>query len=36
FAGMDLRFDVEVLAVRPATAEEVQHGHAHGQHGHGH
>lgn len=36
FAGMDLRFDIEVLAVRPATAEEIQHGHAHGQHGHGH
>jgi len=36
FAGMDLRFDIEVLAVRPATAEEVQHGHAHGEHGHGH
>jgi FKBP-type peptidyl-prolyl cis-trans isomerase SlyD len=36
FAGMDLRFDIEVLAVRPATAEEIQHGHAHGEHGHGH
>ena len=36
YAGMDLRFDIEVLAVRPATAEEIQHGHAHGQHGHGH
>lgn len=36
FAGMDLRFDIEVLAVRAATAEEIQHGHAHGPHGHGH
>ncbi len=29
-AGVDLRFDVEVVAVRPATAEELEHGHAHG------
>lgn len=35
-AGVDLTFDVEVVAVRPATAEEVQHGHAHGSDGHGH
>ena len=35
-AGTDLTFDVEVVAVRVATAEEVQHGHAHGSDGHAH
>lgn len=29
-AGEDLTFDVEVTAVREATAEEIAHGHAHG------
>lgn len=29
-AGVDLTFDVEVLAVRPATPSELEHGHAHG------
>ena len=29
-AGVDLTFDVEVIAVREATAEEEEHGHAHG------
>lgn len=29
-AGVDLTFDVEIVAARPATAEEIQHGHAHG------
>lgn len=29
-AGVDLTFDVEVVAVRGATAEELSHGHAHG------
>jgi FKBP-type peptidyl-prolyl cis-trans isomerase SlyD len=33
-AGVDLVFDVEVVLVREATAEELQHGHAHGLHGH--
>lgn len=28
-AGVDLTFDVEVVAAREATAEELQHGHAH-------
>ncbi|PNY80273.1 FKBP-type peptidyl-prolyl cis-trans isomerase [Deinococcus koreensis] len=28
-AGMTLNFDVKVLAVREATAEELDHGHAH-------
>ncbi len=32
-AGVDLTFDVEVLAVRAATAEEAAHGHAHGEGG---
>lgn len=35
-AGKDLFFDVEIVGVRPATQEEMAHGHAHGQHGHGH
>jgi len=35
-AGMDLSFDVEVLAVRDATDEERAHGHAHGPDGHAH
>ncbi len=33
-AGMRLRFDCRVTDVRPATAEELAHGHAHGPHGH--
>jgi len=28
-AGMDLSFDVEVVAIRAATAEELSHGHPH-------
>ena len=36
FAGVTLRFDCTVTAVRPATAEELAHGHAHGAHGHEH
>lgn len=35
-AGKDLTFDVEIAAVREATAEEQAHGHAHGEHGHSH
>ena len=35
-AGVDLVFDVELTAVRPATAEELAHGHAHGENGHSH
>ena len=34
-AGKDLFFDVEIIGMRPATAEEMSHGHAHGSHGHG-
>ncbi len=35
-AGMTLHFDVEIVEVREATAEETAHGHAHmpGQHHH--
>lgn len=29
-AGVDLEFEVELLASRPATADEIAHGHAHG------
>eukprot|EP01125_Pyxidicula_operculata_P004280 TRINITY_DN1641_c0_g1_i1.p1 TRINITY_DN1641_c0_g1~~TRINITY_DN1641_c0_g1_i1.p1 ORF type:complete len:219 (-),score=38.66 TRINITY_DN1641_c0_g1_i1:157-813(-) len=35
-AGVDLTFDVEIIEVRDATEEEVNHGHAHGPHGHHH
>ncbi|MFI5357596.1 MAG: peptidylprolyl isomerase [Opitutales bacterium] len=35
-AGVDLTFDVEILTVREATAEELSHGHAHGADGAGH
>lgn len=32
-AGVDLSFDVEVVDVREATAEELDHGHVHGKGG---
>jgi len=35
-AGKDLHFDVEVVDVREASAEELAHGHAHGPGGHHH
>ncbi len=35
-AGQTLHFDVVVVSVRAATAEEKAHGHAHGAHGHHH
>lgn len=35
-AGVDLTFEVEVMEVRQATAEELSHGHAHGPEGHHH
>jgi len=35
-AGETLNFDVEVVEVREATAEEVEHGHVHGPGGHHH
>ncbi|MBS1950948.1 MAG: FKBP-type peptidyl-prolyl cis-trans isomerase SlyD [Cytophagales bacterium] len=35
-AGIDLNFEVEVINVREATAEELDHGHVHGPGGHHH
>jgi len=35
-AGQTLAFDVEVLEVRDATKEELEHGHVHGAGGHSH
>lgn len=35
-AGKDLHFDIEVVEVREATAEELEHGHVHGEGGHQH
>lgn len=35
-AGEDLTFEIEVMDIREATAEELQHGHAHGPEGHHH
>lgn len=35
-AGVPLTFDVRVVDVRPATPEEIAHGHVHGPDGHHH
>jgi FKBP-type peptidyl-prolyl cis-trans isomerase SlyD len=35
-ADQNLHFDVEVVGVREATAEELEHGHVHGAGGHHH
>ena len=35
-AGQALNFDVEIVDIRAASAEELQHGHAHGAGGHQH
>jgi FKBP-type peptidyl-prolyl cis-trans isomerase SlyD len=35
-AGTEIEFRATVLEVRPATAEEIAHGHAHGPGGHHH
>lgn len=35
-AGVNLNFEVTVREVREATAEEIEHGHAHGPGGHQH
>lgn len=35
-AGMQLNFDVTIREVREATAEELDHGHVHGEGGHQH
>ncbi|MEO8485789.1 MAG: peptidylprolyl isomerase [Betaproteobacteria bacterium] len=35
-AGKRLRFEATVVDIRPATKEEMSHGHVHGAHGHHH
>lgn len=35
-AGKDLHFDIEIVDVREASAEEIAHGHVHGEGGHAH
>ncbi len=35
-AGETLHFDVEIVGIREATKEELEHGHAHGPDGHHH
>ena len=35
-AGVDLVFDIEIMLIRQATKDELQHGHAHGLHGQAH
>ena len=35
-AGIQLHFDVELIEVRDASEEELEHGHVHGPHGHEH
>lgn len=35
-AGKDLHFDVEIVEVREASQEELEHGHVHGDGGHQH
>jgi FKBP-type peptidyl-prolyl cis-trans isomerase SlyD len=35
-AGVHLNFDVEIIEVRDATAQEIEHGHVHGPGGHHH
>lgn len=36
YAGQAVRFEATVKEIRAATAEEIEHGHAHGEHGHHH
>lgn len=33
-AGKELRFEVKISGIRQATEEELEHGHAHGEHDH--
>lgn len=35
-AGQDLTFDIEIVGIREATQEELDHGHVHGAGGHHH
>lgn len=33
-AGQELHFDISIVSLRPATEEELDHGHVHGAHSH--
>lgn len=33
-AGVELNFDIKVVDIRDASAEEIEHGHVHGEHTH--
>lgn len=35
-AGIPLNFDIDIVDIRAATSEEIDHGHAHGPDGHHH
>ena len=35
-AGKDLQFDIEIVDVREASEDEIEHGHVHGEGGHHH
>lgn len=35
-AGKDLHFNGKIIGIRPATADEIAHGHVHGEGGHHH
>lgn len=35
-AGKTLHFEIKIVGIREATAEELEHGHVHGPDGHGH
>jgi len=35
-AGQTLKFTCTITEVRPASEEEISHGHVHGEHGHQH
>jgi len=34
YAGWTLYYEIEVVEIRDATAEEIDHGHVHGEGGH--
>ena len=36
WAGKRVRFECRIIDIRPATPDEIQHGHAHGPEGHHH
>jgi FKBP-type peptidyl-prolyl cis-trans isomerase SlyD len=35
-AGVDLHFEGSIADIRPATQDEIDHGHVHGEGGHQH